>query len=130
MRGSVGRLGAERWKGHRLDGYLILYTTWPDAETAQAVAAEAVAERLAACANVFAPMVSVYRWEGAVEQAAETAMTLKTTAAAAPALRDLILARHPYELPCVLAMNVDAACSSAAFLDWVMSEIRSTSSIL
>ena len=105
-----------------MDGYVILYTTWPDAETAQAVAAEAVAERLAACANIFAPMVSVYRWEGAVEQAAETAMTLKTTAACAPALRDLVLARHPYDVPCVLAVAVDAGASSGKFLDWVKSE--------
>ena len=39
----------------------VLYTTWPDAETAEQAGAEAVAERLAACANIFAPIRSVYR---------------------------------------------------------------------
>ena len=106
-----------------MNGYVILYTTWPDAETAQAAAADAVAERLAACANIFSPMVSVYRWEGAVESTAEVAMTLKTSAAAAPALRDLILSRHPYDLPCVLAIKVDADASATQFLDWVQGEI-------
>jgi len=56
---------------------VILYTTWPDAEKAEAVAAEAVAERLAACANIFAPIGSIYRWEGAIERATEIPMTLR-----------------------------------------------------
>ncbi len=98
---------------------MILYTTWPDAETAQAAGAEAVAERLAACANISAPMRSIYRWEGAIEQATEVAMTLKTTALSAPALRDLLFSRHPYDLPCIVAVDIDANASSAAYLDWV-----------
>jgi periplasmic divalent cation tolerance protein len=122
MRGSVGRPWGATGKDAGLDGYVILYTTWPDAETAQAVAAEAVAARLAACANLSAPMISIYRWEGAIEQAAEVTMILKTTSTAAPALRDLILARHPYGLPCVLSVNVDPIASSNKFLDWVKIE--------
>lgn len=98
---------------------VILYTTWPDAETAEAVGAEAVAERLAACANIEAPMRSIYRWQGAVERAAEAAMTLKTSREAAPALRDFLLARHPHELPCILALRTDEELSHPDFLDWV-----------
>src|SRR4051794_22609897 len=76
---------------------VILYTTWPDAETAEAAGAEAVAERLAACANLGAPIRSVYRWQGAVERAAEVPMMLKTTAAMADALKDFLVARHPHD---------------------------------
>ena len=71
---------------------VILYTTWPDAEKAEAVGAEAVAERLAACANIFAPISSIYRWEGAVGRSKEVPMTLKTSARTAPALRDFLQA--------------------------------------
>ena len=46
-----------------MDELLILYTTWPDAETAEACGRAAVEEKLAACANVLAPMRSIYRWE-------------------------------------------------------------------
>ena len=98
---------------------VILYTTWPDAEKAEAVGAEAVAERLAACANVFAPIVSIYRWEGAIERAAEVPMTLKTSARTAPALRDFLRARHPYEVPCILALKTDGPLSEGAYLAWV-----------
>jgi periplasmic divalent cation tolerance protein len=101
---------------------VILYTTWPDAEKAEAVGAEAVAERLAACANIFAPIASIYRWEGAVERSREVPMTLKTSARAAAALRDFVKARHPYEVPCILALRADEALSEPAYLAWVDAE--------
>jgi periplasmic divalent cation tolerance protein len=101
---------------------IFLYTTWPDAETARAAGEAAVDQGLAACANVHAPMSSIYRWKGAVERADETPMTLKTTAQRAGALRDLIAARHPYELPCILALPVNAAASNPAFLAWIAAE--------
>lgn len=107
-----------------MDESVILYTTWPDAQTAEAVAAEAVAERLAACANILAPMLSIYRWEGALERAGEIPMTLKTTAETAPALRDFVVERHPYDVPCVLCFRVDASASAAAYLDWLGVEVQ------
>ena len=110
------------------DGTVFLYTTWPDAETARAAGQAAVEQGLAACANIFAPMTSIYRWKGAVEQAAETPMTLKTTAGRAAALRDLICAGHPYDLPCILALAVDHAASSPAFLAWIAAETAPSSS--
>jgi periplasmic divalent cation tolerance protein len=105
-----------------MDEVVLLYTTWPDAETAEAFAAEAVAERLAACANVLAPMRSVYRWKGAVDRAVETPMLLKTTRALAERLRDLVLARHPYDTPCVLALPVRSEGSNPEFLGWIVAE--------
>jgi len=106
-----------------MNDVMILYTTWPDAETAQAAGQAAVEARLAACANVLAPMTSIYRWQGALEQASETPMLLKTTAGAADRLRDLILVRHPYETPCVLALRVEASGSSPGFVQWIGKEI-------
>ncbi len=108
-----------------MDEAVILYTTWPDAETAEAFAAEAVAERLCACVNVLAPMRSIYRWKGAIDSASEVPMLLKTTAVLSERLRDLVLARHPYEIPCVLALCVDPDGSNPAFLGWIAEETAS-----
>jgi periplasmic divalent cation tolerance protein len=105
-----------------MDETLFLYTTWPDAETAEAAGVAAVAEGLAACVNRFAPIRSIYRWRGAVEQADEVPMTFKTTRVRAEALRALIVARHPYELPCILALPVDPAASHPTFLRWIADE--------
>ncbi len=101
----------------------ILYTTWPDAEKAEAVGAEAVQAGLAACANVFAPIRSVYRWEGSLERAGEAPMTLKTTVRAAPALVHFILERHPYETPCILGWSVSSSLSHVQYLDWVEQQV-------
>jgi periplasmic divalent cation tolerance protein len=102
---------------------ILLYTTWPDAEKAQAAADAAIEARLAACANILAPMQSVYRWEGRIEHAAETPMLLKTTAEGAAALSRLILELHPYDLPCILAWPADERHSSADYLTWLRREV-------
>ena len=107
-----------------MDEALFLYTTWPDAETAEAVGAAAVGEGLCACVNLFGPIRSVYRWKGAVERAEEVPMTFKTTAARAAELRTFIAARHPYELPCILALRIEAAASHPAFLAWIGDETK------
>ena len=101
---------------------LLIYTTWPDAESAEAFAALAVGERLAACANILGPLRSVYRWRGAVEQAQEIPMLLKTTAAAAEALRGRFVEHHPYETPAFVALPLDEAASLAPFLAWISAE--------
>jgi periplasmic divalent cation tolerance protein len=106
-----------------MDDVTILYTTWPDAETATAFAQVAVETRLAACANVLASMTSVYRWDGKLQCEAETPMLLKTTAAMAPRLRDAILQSHPYDVPCVVALGVEAAASNPAFVRWIGEQI-------
>lgn len=101
---------------------VILYTTWPDAGKAEAVGAEAVAERLAACVNLSSPILSIYRWDGAIERGREIRMTLKTTAEAAPALTAFLAERHPYETPCILALQVDSELSDSDYIDWVQEQ--------
>ncbi len=99
-----------------MDDLVILYTTWPDAETAEAFGRVAVEVKLAACANVLGAMRSIYHWQGAFQVEAETPMLLKTTVAAADRLKALVLERHPYETPCILALPVDPTASNPAFL--------------
>jgi periplasmic divalent cation tolerance protein len=105
---------------------IFLYTTWPDAEKAEAAGEQAIALGLAACANIFPQVRSIYRWQGVIERAAETPMTLKTTADAAPELREMLVRLHPYELPCILAFPVSAEASHRQFLDWVQEQTCQT----
>lgn len=98
---------------------VFLYCTAPDEATAGSLARTLIAERLAACVNIHASMRSVYRWEGAVEDGAETPMIVKTSAAKADAARDRILEDHPYDCPCVVAIDIRKAGSHAPFLEWI-----------
>jgi periplasmic divalent cation tolerance protein len=105
-----------------MDDIVILYTTWPDADRAEQAARAVIEEGLAACANITGGGVSVCRWEGRLERAAEWVMILKTTEAGAPSLRDRINELHPYDTPAILALPVLEEASSAAFVEWVCAE--------
>ena len=106
-----------------MDECVILYTTWPEPETAEAAGRAAVEAKLAACANLLAPMTSIYRWQGEMQRECETPMLLKTTRAASARLRDFLIERHPYDMPCVVALGCDPEGSNPDFLRWVGEEI-------
>ncbi len=101
------------------DALVVLVTT-PTPERAAELARALVEERLAACGNVVAGLRSIYRWEGKVQDEAEALLVLKTTRARFEALRDRVLALHPYEVPEVLALPVEAG--SARYLAWIAAE--------
>src|SRR5512143_3585547 len=96
---------------------LVVLVTAPSAPVAAEIARALVAERLAACGNVVPGLRSIYRWQGKVRDDAEALLLLKTSRARWPALRDRVLALHPYEVPEVLALPVEAG--SARYLAWV-----------
>ncbi|HEY8383809.1 MAG TPA: divalent-cation tolerance protein CutA [Microvirga sp.] len=81
---------------------LLVYTTFPDAETALAIGEALVRDRLIACLNVLPGMQSVYAWQGAVERGSEVVGILKTRAGLADAVGAALKARHPYETPIIL----------------------------
>jgi periplasmic divalent cation tolerance protein len=96
---------------------VVVLVTAPSADVAATIARAVVEERLAACGNVLPAVRSIYRWQGEVQDEAEVLLILKTQRKRFPELRDRILALHPYEVPEVLALPVEAG--SDAYLDWI-----------
>ena len=101
---------------------IIVLTTMPDDERADALARTLVDERLAACVHVHAPVSSTYRWKGTVERETERPMLIKTSRASLPELDRRLHALHPYELPEFIVIAVDGG--SDAYLKWVDDETR------
>lgn len=99
---------------------LLVLTNCPDTACAEAIAAQLVQARLAACVNVQPPCRSVYRWQGQVERADEVPLLIKTTAARYPALEAALRAAHPYELPEIVALPITHGLP--AYLAWVAAE--------
>lgn len=99
---------------------LLILTNLPDEASAQALASSLVTERLAACVNVLAPCRSFYRWQGKLEAAPEVPLLIKTSASRYAALEAAIRARHPYELPEIIAVPV--AHGLPEYLQWVAAE--------
>ncbi len=99
---------------------LVVLVTTPTAERAAEIARALVTERLAACGNVIPALRSIYRWEGKIQDEAEALLVLKTTRARFEALRERVLALHPYQVPEVIALPVEAG--SAPYLAWIAAE--------
>jgi periplasmic divalent cation tolerance protein len=91
--------------------------TAPDAEVAERVVTALVNERLAACGNIVPGVVSIYRWEDAIQRDVEVVVVLKTTAERVQATMERAAALHPYEVPELLV--VDVAAGLAQYLQWV-----------
>lgn len=101
---------------------VVVYVTVATDTEAQKIAGTVVGERLAACANIFPPIRSVYWWEGNLESADEVAVLLKTRKDVADALIERIRQLHSYDCPCIIALPVVAG--NPAFLAWISSETR------
>jgi periplasmic divalent cation tolerance protein len=104
---------------------VLILTTAPAGDAGEAIARVLVDERLAACVNVLAPMTSVYRWQGAVEQAAERQLIIKTTSGRTAAILARLRELHSYDVPECLVLNVSDG--GAAYLEWVENETRDLS---
>ena len=96
---------------------LLVITNLPDAESARALATKLIEQRVAACVNILAPYLSIYRWEGKLEEAEEVPLLIKTSAARYAALEEAIRAYHPYELPEIVAVRVEKGLPD--YLAWV-----------
>jgi periplasmic divalent cation tolerance protein len=99
---------------------IIVLSTCPDEATAERIANALVGEQLAACVNRIAGVLSIYRWKGEVHRDTEQLLIIKTTRDRFDALRERIVALHPYELPEVIA--VDVAAGFDRYLAWIERE--------
>jgi periplasmic divalent cation tolerance protein len=100
----------------------VVLTTAPSIEVAERIAGALVEERLAACATVVPGVVSIYRWEGALRREGEVLVVLKTTGERVESLRSRLVELHPYDVPEVLALSVQAG--HEPYLAWVRDEVR------
>lgn len=98
-------------------------STTTDSESAAAeLASDAVAARLAACAQVVGPVTSVFRWDGAVRTEQEWRVELKTAGDRVAELTARLRERHSYDVPEIIATPIEGG--SDAYLEWIVTETR------
>jgi periplasmic divalent cation tolerance protein len=97
--------------------FVVVLVTTASAEEGARLGRTLVEERLAACANVVGPIRSIYRWQGAVEEADEHFVLLKARGTDVPTLEARVRALHSYDVPEVLALPVTGG--SAPYLAWL-----------
>jgi periplasmic divalent cation tolerance protein len=102
--------------------YVVLITAPPD--KAVEIARTLVESRLAACVNIVERVRSVYWWEGRVTEDAEALLIVKTSRGALADLIGKVREIHPYKVPEVIALPVEAGLDD--YLEWVESEVRAS----
>ena len=100
---------------------IVVLATCGSAEEARKIARALVESRLAACVNILAGIESVYRWKGAVEEASECLLIVKSTRGLFDRLQAAIREVHSYELPEIVALPIVDGLEP--YLSWIAASV-------
>jgi len=98
----------------------MVYITARDKKQARTIGKVLVAERLAACANIFSGMNSLYFWKGRFCDDREAVLIVKTVDTLLNRLVKRVKSLHSYSVPCIVALPLVGG--SRDFLSWVKQE--------
>ncbi len=98
-------------------GLVVVLVTAPDLTTARQLAQVALADRLAACANLIPGLESHYWWQGKIDTSNEILLLFKTRRVLLARLEKTILANHPYDTPEFVVLPL--AGGNRHYLDWL-----------
>ncbi len=99
--------------------HLVVLVTAASEDEARRIARDLLERKLAACVN-FVPIRSMFVWEGAIQEEAETLMIIKSRAGAFEPLMAAVHALHSYDLPEVIGLPI--VLGSREYLKWIDDE--------
>lgn len=100
----------------------IVYVTTPNEESAKKIAKALVDRKLAACVNILPHVLSIYEWEGNVNEDSELLLMIKTTTVNVDQLTKFVRENHPYSVAEVISVKIDNG--NPSYLDWVTKSVR------
>lgn len=98
----------------------LVYVTCDKRVNAMRMAGRLVADGLAACANIWGPIDSIYEWDGKMQNGREFVLVMKTARKRVTALTKAVKALHSYECPCIVALDI--ASGHDLFLRWIAAQ--------
>ena len=96
---------------------IIVFVTCGSEEEALKIANALVESRLAACANLVAPIRSIYRWEGKIWDEKEWLLIIKTEKHRFEELEKRVKSLHSYSVPEIISLPIVEG--SSAYLNWI-----------
>ncbi|NIX76620.1 divalent-cation tolerance protein CutA [Microvirga terricola] len=99
---------------------LLVYTTFPDVDTALSIGETLVRDRLIACINILPGMISLYAWQGEIERGHEAVAILKTRKALQAEVHEALKTRHPYDTPAIFFIEPTGADGDT--MAWLLAE--------
>ncbi len=100
----------------------VVLVTAPGEEAAERLVRALVTEGVVACGTIVPGALSIYTWRGTIESEREALVLLKTTEAGVARVLERVPALHPYEVPEVLVLPVEAG--HGPYLDWLAAGVR------
>ncbi len=99
--------------------FIAVYITYANEISAKKVSSYLVDKKLIACTNIF-PITSAYWWENKVQMEGEFVSIVKTIPENWKSLVAAVEEVHPYEVPCIMKMEVEA---NEKYEDWIRSSV-------
>jgi periplasmic divalent cation tolerance protein len=100
---------------------ILVLSTADSLELAKKIASALIGECEAACVNIIPGILSIYRWEGKVNDDEEFLLLIKSTDDRFEAIRARICLLHTYLTPEVIAIPITAGDSN--YLNWLHASI-------
>lgn len=100
--------------------FILVYVTHKNQKEAKKITQHLLKKRLIACAN-FMSIKSAYWWQGNIESGGEVVSLLKTRKENWYFLKEEIEKMHPYQIPCILKLEVEA---NDSYEKWIQEETR------
>ncbi len=99
---------------------IVVLTTVASDEEAVTFVRTLLERRLIACGTLLPGARSLYRWQGKIADEREVVVMLKTRGARLDSLRAAFAELHPYKVPELLALPVEAGTEK--YLEWINGE--------
>jgi len=100
--------------------FVIVKITCPDMEEARKISTNLLQKKLISSANFF-PIKSMSCWTGKIQEVDEAIAFLKTRKGNWEKVRDEIKKIHPYKVPCITKVDVEA---NEDYESWVNKETK------
>lgn len=97
--------------------YSVAYVTVPNDEVGKKLARGLVENKLAACVNIIPQLLSIYEWEGKIQEDPELLLMIKTRTEKIDALTKYVKDNHPYTICEVISLPIQNG--NGDYLKWI-----------
>jgi periplasmic divalent cation tolerance protein len=106
---------------------VVVLVTASSLKEARRIARGLVQARLAGCVTVAAPVESIYRWQGKIENSRERLLVIKTGREIFTAVEAEIRKLHSYTNPEIICLPI--VDGSRDYLDWLTESLKTGSPV-
>ena len=103
------------------DKPILVCTSVNDMKAARDMANKLLTKKYSPCINIFSNNESIYVWNSDIETTNEYILFIKSVRSKYKDIEKLILAMHPYEIPEILAIDINHI--NIKYLEWMLDYI-------